>query len=153
MSTNLSVEQAVVILPLLTRFGITSENLGYFVLDNALNNNTTLFELAKSLHFDPKEKRLRCIGHILNLIAKEYLFGQDCKSFEDEYQAAGAPERRQLWRRRGELGKLHNLVAHVMTSGKRTDIFVALQSSLNTGVAEGKKWKLVLDGGIRWNSL
>jgi hypothetical protein len=70
----------------------------------------------------------------------------------NRYQRAGASERRQLWRRREELGKLHNLVAHVMASGKRTDIFTALQAGLNTGVAEGKKWKLIPDGGIRWNS-
>jgi hypothetical protein len=36
------LDQAAVILPLLTRFSITLDNLGYFVLDNALNNNTTL---------------------------------------------------------------------------------------------------------------
>jgi hypothetical protein len=95
---------------------------------------------------------LRCIGHIFNLIAEQYLFGQDAKSYEEEWKKAGAPERRQLWRRRGELGKLHNLVAHVMASGKRTELFLQLQGDLNTGVAEGKRWRLVLDGGIRWNS-
>jgi hypothetical protein len=124
-------------------------NLGYFVLDNAPNNNITLQELAKTIGFDPKEKRFRCIGHILNLIAKAYLFGQDSTTFDNEFKAAGAPERRQLWRRRGELGKLHNLVAHVMASGKRTDLFQKLQVDLNTGNAKGKMWKLVLDGGIR----
>ena len=110
----------------MTRFGITAKNLGYFVLDNATNNDTTLVQLGKDLGFDPKEKRLRCIGHILNLIAQEYLFGQDSASFEDEYQAAGALQRRQLWRQRGELGKLHNLVAHIMASGKRIHLFKQL---------------------------
>jgi hypothetical protein len=56
---------------------IDKSNLGYFVLNNALNNNTTLVELGKAIGFKPKAKRLRCIGHILNLIAKAYLFGQD----------------------------------------------------------------------------
>ena len=50
------------------------------------------------------------------------------------------------------LGKLHNLVAYVMASGKRTDVFQALQNTQNTGIAAGKVWKLVLDGGIRWNA-
>jgi hypothetical protein len=27
-----------------------------------------------------------------------------------------------------------------------------LQDALNEGVAEEKRWKLLLDGGIRWNS-
>jgi hypothetical protein len=39
-----------------------------------------------------------------------------------------------------------------MASGKRTDLFVVLQSTHNIGVVVGKIWKLVLDGGIRWNS-
>ncbi len=140
------------ILPLLTRFGITTLNLGYFVLDNALNNDTTLVELSKTMGFDPKAKRLRYMGHILNLVAERYLYGQDVSKFEEEYKKAGALERRKLWRRRREVGKLHNLIAHVMASGKRTDLFEALQATVNVGIAEGKRWKLVLDGGIRWNS-
>jgi hypothetical protein len=94
--------------------------------------------LSKTIGFEVKERRLRCIGHIFNLIAKQYLFGQDAKSYNEEYKKAGAPERRQLWRRRGELGKLHNLVAHVMASGKRTQLFLKLQKELNIGIAEGK---------------
>jgi hypothetical protein len=85
-----------VILPLLTRFGITTLNLGYFVLDNALNNNTTLVKLAKTMKFDPKAKRLRCISYIFNLIAKQYLYRQDVSQFKEEYKKAGALERRQL---------------------------------------------------------
>jgi hypothetical protein len=45
-------------------------HLRYFVLDNSTNNNTTLVKLSKEIGFDAKEKRLRYIGHILNLIAK-----------------------------------------------------------------------------------
>jgi hypothetical protein len=123
---TLLLDQAAVILPLLQRFGITNDKLGYFVLDNATNNDTTLAELAKTMGFDPVQKRLRCMGHILNLIAESYLFGQDAKSFEDDFKAAGPGERRKLWRQRGELGKLHNLIAHVTASGKRTELFTAL---------------------------
>jgi hypothetical protein len=141
-----------VILPLLTRFSISTSNLGYFVLNNTSNNNTTLVELLKTIGFNPKAKRLRCIGYIFNLIAEQYLYGQDVSKFEEEYKKAGAPERQKLWRRRMEVGKLHNLVAHVIALGKRTDLFEALQGTANIGIAEGKRWKLVLDRGIRWNS-
>ena len=104
------------------------------------------------MNFDPVEKRLRCMGHVLNLIAEAYLFGQDAKSFAEDFKKAGKPERRKLWRDRGVLGKLHNLVAHVMASGKRTDLFQMLQTTVNEGIAADKIWKLVLDGGIRWNA-
>ena len=76
------VDQASIILPVLTYFGINKENLGYFVLDNATNNNTTLVELGKVLGFEPKDRRLRYIGHVINLIVEAYLFGQDCSTFE-----------------------------------------------------------------------
>ena len=54
-------------------------NLGWFVLDNASNNDTTLRELAKTMGFNVEEKRLRCMGHILisllnsTSLAKMYL--------------------------------------------------------------------------------
>ena len=68
------------LLPLLQRFGINNENLGYFVLDNTTNNDTTLRELVKTIDFDPILKRLRCIGYIINLIAESYIFRQDAST-------------------------------------------------------------------------
>ena len=114
------------ILLLLTRFGITSSNLGYFVFDNALNNDITLIELAKTLGFDLKLKRLRYISHIFNLIAERYLYGQDISKFEEQYSKAGAPERRKLWRERNEVGKLYNLIIYIIALKKRTALFEAL---------------------------
>jgi hypothetical protein len=58
-----------------------------------------------------------------------------------------------LWRQQGELGKLHNLVQHVLASGKRSKLFEALQYNKNIGLAQGRSLKLVIDGGIRWNAL
>jgi hypothetical protein len=123
------------------------------VLDNALNNDTTLAELGKAMGFEPIQKRLRCIGYILNLIAESYIFGQDSLTFKENYKKALPGERRQLWRQRGELRKLHNLVAHVTASGKRTDLFQKLQVDTNVSRVEGKRWKLLLDGGVRWNAI
>ena len=94
--TSTTLAQAAVLYPLLKLFGIHEHNLGWFVLDNALNNDTTLVELAKKIPFIPKERRLRCFGHILNLIAESYLFGQDERSFQQEFDAAGPAERRAL---------------------------------------------------------
>jgi chorismate mutase len=76
--------------------------------------------------FNPKAKRLRCIGHIFNLIAERYLYGQDVTKFKEQYSKAGAPERRKLWRERNKVGKLHNLIVYVIVLGKRTELFEAL---------------------------
>jgi hypothetical protein len=70
--------------------------LGYFVLDNASNNDTTLIELGKTMGFEPVQKRLRYMGHILNLIAKSYIFGQDASTFEEDHKEASPGERRKL---------------------------------------------------------
>jgi hypothetical protein len=96
------------------------------MLDNTSNNNITLIELSKSIGFDLKAKRLRYIRHILNLIAKAYLYGQDVSDFEQQFNEKGLKGRRELWRSRGELRKLYNLMAHVMASGKRLELFTAL---------------------------
>jgi hypothetical protein len=70
--------------------------LGYFVLDNALNNNTTLIKLGKTIGFKLIQKRLRYMGYIINLIAKLYIFGQDILTFEENYMKASLGERRKL---------------------------------------------------------
>jgi len=46
-------DQAAVIQPLLENFGINKDNLGFFVLDNTPNNDTTLVELGKTMGFEP----------------------------------------------------------------------------------------------------
>jgi hypothetical protein len=92
----LLIAQAFVLLPALNHFSITNNNLRFFILDNTTNNNITLTELSKSIDFDPVEQRLRYIGYILNLIAKQYLFGQDAASFEKDFKAIGALGRRKL---------------------------------------------------------
>ena len=55
----------------LAEFGIDSSRLGYFVLDNARNNDTAIAALADEFGFDPEHRRLRCLGHILNLVVKQ----------------------------------------------------------------------------------
>jgi hypothetical protein len=53
----------------LTNYGITAEKLGYFVLDNASNNDTAVAALARTFDFIPLHRRLRCGPHTLNLVS------------------------------------------------------------------------------------
>lgn len=50
------------------------DKLGYFMLDNASNNNLYMRKLAERFKFNAKHRRLCYIGYILNLIAREVLF-------------------------------------------------------------------------------
>jgi hypothetical protein len=49
-------------------YGITRDKLGYFVLDNAANNDTAIAALSRVYDFDATYRRLRCGPHTLNLI-------------------------------------------------------------------------------------
>lgn len=76
-------EQARVLAGVLNDYKIDVDKLGWFVLDSASNNDTTLFELFKSILLDlQKKKQLRCAGHIINLIAIVFLYSQHLKNIE-----------------------------------------------------------------------
>ena len=70
-------------------------------------------------------RRSRCLGHIVNLAIKAFLFGSDCEVFENEEeiveQRVGQEEedlaaRQARWRTRGPVGKFHNIVAFIRGS-------------------------------------
>ncbi|KAI1553008.1 hypothetical protein PtrEW7m1_012390, partial [Pyrenophora tritici-repentis] len=55
---------------ILRLFGVDNARVGYFVLDNASNNDTAVESLAEEFGFIASERRLRCCCHILNLSAQ-----------------------------------------------------------------------------------
>jgi len=66
------------------------DKIGYFVLDNAGSNNTYISAIIKQLNIkDTKEhRRLRCLGHVLNLLVKAMLFGENPEVFEKDITTA-----------------------------------------------------------------
>jgi hypothetical protein len=95
----------------LDAFGI-SKKVGYAVLDNADNMDTSMDELEALLGWEEgegKERRGRCFGHILNLSAKALMFGNFVKAIEDEATGASIISERDWknWVKRGPVGKLH----------------------------------------------
>ena len=97
------------------------DKLGYFMLDNATSNDTAMRDLKRRLRannpftkFTHQWRRLRCLGHIFNLVARQILFGNDKDIFEDESQVRIAKrEGQERWRQFGAIGKLHNFVKWV----------------------------------------
>jgi hypothetical protein len=66
--------------------GITRK-LGYFTTDNASSNDKAMEYLAKrssdiGVPFDHRCRRIRCFGHILNLVVKAFLWGENPTVFE-----------------------------------------------------------------------
>jgi hypothetical protein len=97
-------------------------NRGYFLLDNATNNDTAMRWIALKLHkmgirFDPVKGRLRYLGYIISLVVKVFLWGDDPEIFEHETDTLqsmdGKEAELQLWRNQGPLGKLHNIIVWI----------------------------------------
>ncbi|KAM0708853.1 hypothetical protein Q7P35_005507 [Cladosporium inversicolor] len=69
-----------------------SEKFGYAIANNAFENTACLNYLSELLHIDLDKRRVMCIGHVINLVAQECLFGSDVEAFEEEIQDAMAEE-------------------------------------------------------------
>jgi len=83
-SAHTEENQGHVIFFVLQEFRL-SKKVGYFTLDNASNNDTALQFLYKHLQeqgisFDPLEYRLLCIGYMINLAVKAFLYDNEIES-------------------------------------------------------------------------
>ena len=148
-------EQAPHLLTCLENYQIDSTKLGYVVSDNHGSNDKLLQLASKKLPgFDPVERRIRCNGHIINLAAQAFLFGQDNRA-EAEAEAINninelsRAEKRgddqiqtaEQWRKLGVLGKLHNINMDIRSSTTRYQAFVK---------SAGRS--IPRDNKTRWNS-
>ncbi|KAI0615839.1 hypothetical protein TUN199_12218, partial [Pyrenophora tritici-repentis] len=96
---------AEVVMAIFKQFEITVGKLGYFVLDNAHNNNTTINTLALQMGFSATERRLRCGPHTLNLIGQMLLWGEEKESYDnEETERVNEAENMATWRGDGPLG-------------------------------------------------
>ena len=117
---------ATCLLSVITKYGIAG-NVGCFVMDNAGNNDTMIEAIARELPEVTKRSRLRCSGHILNLIVKAVLYGQGITSFTREIVGCRSKDAFELWRRFGAIGKLHNTIKWIMRSDVRRQLFLSYQ--------------------------
>ncbi|KAI8416228.1 hypothetical protein FOFC_02537 [Fusarium oxysporum] len=129
--------QATTIYDIFGEYGIR-DRIGAGVCDNVSSNDTCLASLYRQLspamaEEDIRNNRTRCFGHIVNLAARAFLWGEDPDSFEREAftEAAFQVEERELrlWRKRGAVGKLHNLVRFVRASPQRRELMKSLACS------------------------
>jgi len=151
-----------------TAWGISS-NVGASVCDNASNNDTCVRSLYPRLdpsmtHKDIKACRLRCFGHILNLAAQAFLFGEDAAAFELDAGAYDLQQRYeedlQHWRRKGSIGKLHNIVKYIRSSPQRAEAFRKHANDfeatdfhrLSSDVPSTASLNLIANNKTRWNS-
>jgi hypothetical protein len=75
------VNIAATIIKLLDRFKLKSR-IGNFITDNANENGATLAELTTKHAINTKQCHVLCMGHVINLVAQQILFGNDVDAFE-----------------------------------------------------------------------
>jgi hypothetical protein len=142
--------QAVLVKEVLDDYGI--ERLGSFMGDNATDNDTLVESLAKDFDIDPKQARVRCLGHIINLVIKSLLFGKGLSRLEKELSGASDEDTFKIWHKEGPIGKLHNIVEYILRSPDRIHDFADCQAEIS---AEDFPpiYQPISDGGIRWHSV
>nr|AAK16925.1 restless-like transposase [Fusarium breviconum] len=152
--TNIAAE----VLEIIDSYGIKNK-IGYFTLDNAENNDSAMAVIGGELGFVGRKRRGRCFGHILNLSAKALLFGSNPEAFENQLSGAAAlsETKHDLWRRRGPVGKLHNLVVDIDRSNVLTYLLRGVQQadmdqSIDPRVRARKPLNIVVDNDTRWLS-
>jgi hypothetical protein len=126
--THTAVNLAAQLSTLVRHFNIENR-FGYAVTDNASENRACLNLLADELAFNAGKRHMLCVGHIINLVAHKVLFGSDAEAFELELQSKVTAEAVELasWRRKGPIGKLHNLIRYIMFNSTRQEAFIRLQ--------------------------
>jgi hypothetical protein len=147
------------ILELLGEYDVGGEQIGYFMLDNASSNDAAVEHILRELcpWMTPRQRRhrrLRCLGHIINLCCQAFLMGRDCEKYlaklEKHYQRGDYAKVEELWKKFGCLGRLHNLVRYIRLSPQRREEFAAIV--MGGHLTEFDRLELIQNNSTRWNS-
>ncbi|KJZ69640.1 hypothetical protein HIM_10979 [Hirsutella minnesotensis 3608] len=147
------------VLELLKEYDIGGDQIGYFMLDNASSNDTAVEFILKELcpWMKPQQRRhrrLRCLGHIVNLCCQAFLMGRNCEKYlaklEKHHQRGGYVKVEELWKKFGCLGRLHNLVRYIRLTPQRREEFAAI--IIGGDLSEFDGLELIQNNSTRWNS-
>jgi hAT family C-terminal dimerisation region len=154
--------QAALITEVLERFSI--RNVGYHTGDNATSNDTCLAALSSRLRsehgidFDHKRRRVRCIGHIINLSLQAFLLARSKEALTAALAAA------DIDREEDAFGHFSSSLAKTTGNSAGWEDIPALQKLhsiatwLRSSSLHGDKWReavglsLGIDNATRWSS-
>ena len=154
---------ADVVYPVMKEYDIHSR-FGYFVGDNATNNNTSIECLDQLMQddgyegFETAKRRLRCFAHEMQIAVKGLLFGPNVKELEEYPATVGVTEEekreyaKKKWRAFGAVEKLHNVVKYIRESPQHREAYSIVRDELRKD-AEKKFRVPVMDNDTRWGSV
>jgi hypothetical protein len=123
-------------------FGLVHK-LGYFLTDNATNNDRAIRILGQKYGFDLEERRLRCLAHIINLAVHDLL---DALS-NSVLALSEADNANDNLASLHPLGKLHHIVTYVRATPQRREAYKRAAAMINHPYL-----MLTVDNETRWNS-
>lgn len=142
--------------------------IGCLVSDHASKNDIYTKDLYLGLNpaFGEQgalDRRLHCYGQIFNEVSRAILYGDDFEAFENASKRLDcgdiSDDYLNHWRRRGPIGRLHNLVRWVRSSPQRGKLFKAIvreagESDDDVLLASTStlEWQLVCNDATRWKS-
>lgn len=132
------------------------DRIGWIMLDNAYSNDTAVSYLVEELDLDrtAAEVRLRCMGHVLNLAAQDFLFGKNSEDFlrtvDEDEQWERRDEATDKWLTKGPVGILLAFITLLRRSPTRQREF----RQISGGDPDEMKLGLMLisNNMTRWNS-
>ena len=156
------------IVPILRDWGVDGR-IGFFITDNEASNGVAIDHILSMVETtyrkaDRSKRWIRCLPHTLNLAAQVFLLGDDPESF-----AAGVglaefrndlEELQELWRSRGFIGKLTNIIRHVRRSPKQREEFERIKVDESgdiewlavEDIEDEHQLELIANNKTRWNS-
>ncbi|KAF7450657.1 Dimer-Tnp-hAT domain containing protein [Pyrenophora tritici-repentis] len=150
-----------VVLELLEEYDISGDQIGYFMLDNASANDTAVEFILKDLcpwmkSKQRRHRRLRCLGHVINLCCQAFLMGRNCEKYlaklEKHHQRGDYTKVEELWKKFGCLGRLHNLLDLLVdiSAPQRREEFATIIIGGDLSQFDGLE--LIQNNSTRWNS-
>ena len=98
-------------------------------------------------------QHLSCFRHILNLVTKAFLFRWDSNTFEADILTAKALNNEvaelDFWRKKGFVGKLHNIISYIQGSSQWQIAFTVCQMEQFNFEHQ---FQIIQDNSIHWNS-
>ena len=133
------------------------EFLGFCVTDNAGDNDTSMLSVQAylatlSITWVAEHHRLRCLGHIINLIATAFTANESLKirAGARQRRVSGAPrvKKPKVERPVDCITKLHEIIKYIMAPGQRQDEFLSGSAELHIELL-----RPVRDQDTRWFSI
>ena len=152
--------QAKAIIPVIDKYSL-KKKLGYFIINNASSNNICVAKIIDLIwpDLDLGERKLWCMGYIINLIAKVFIFDNKSETFKADIAIAKNTNNfkaaMKLWKKQNAIGKLHNLIWFIWALPQREAMFMDIAKSVSSELNEsdnGKYHLTIIDNNwIRWN--